>query len=812
VTEEPGSAELVEVAVPLPLATPLTYSVPRGLERHARPGVRVRVQVGRRRLVGCIWRRTAAPPAGVEVRDLLSVVDLEPVIPTDLLELAEFAADYYLAPLGEVVAAMIPAELEAWGDARVRLTDAGAVAALRDPLDERIRGILFERGRTSLADLLREIPDPRLDERIAAGVREGRLERSDEGPRGGRYVAAVELAPLAAEELLARCGRSAPGRAVVEHLRTVGRPATLEELESATGASSAVVRRLARLGVVRRFEQAARVGLDRHLMAREDAPGAPLVLRDDQAAAVERLLEAIGARSFERFLLQGVTSSGKTEVYLRAAQAALEAGRTALLLVPEIALVPALARAAADRFGDALAVLHSSLGGAERRQEWERVRSGEARVVVGPRSAVFAPLRDLGLVVVDEEQDSAYKQETAPRYHGRDLALVRCRASRAVAVLASATPSLEARRAADVGRMVRLPLVGRAGAGRLPEGVLVDLRQEPKVGRPGEVLFSERLLEELRSTLAAGDQAILLRNRRGYSPMLLCRACGEDFQCADCGLARTYHRRAKRLVCHYCGSTRPVPERCPSCAAEALDPLGAGTERVEEELGALLPGVEIDVLDRDATRRVGGAAAILERFRRGETRILIGTQMISKGHHFPRVALTGVLSADAYLGFPDFRAVERTYALLTQLAGRAGRGDRPGRVVLQTWHPEHYAIQAALRHDDAAFAAQEMRFREVFGYPPFSRMVLLLSRDRVRERAMERLRGIAAALEPAVRSGQLRLTGPAPAPFERLRGEWRFQCLVRSESGSALRAAVARALEGRPPGEIVVDVDPQQLL
>jgi primosomal protein N' (replication factor Y) len=380
-----------------------------------------------------------------------------------------------------------------------------------------------------------------------------------------------------------------------------------------------------------------------------------------------------------------------------------------------------------------------------------------------------------------------------------------------VAVLVSATPSLEARRAAAAGNLVRLSLTERAGAGGLPEGILVDLRAEP-TPRPGEVPFSARLREELSAVLAAGDQAILLRNRRGYAPVLLCRACGEDFRCADCGLPRTYHRRARRLLCHWCGSSLSAPEACPVCAAPALDPIGAGTERVEERLRELYPEAAIDVLDRDASRRVGGAAAILERFRRGETRILVGTQMLSKGHHFPNVALTAVLSADGYLSFPDFRAVEKTYALLTQIAGRAGRGERPGRVVVQTWHPDHYAIRAALAHDDAAFAAQEMRFREIFGYPPVTRMIQLLARDRDRERAAERLAAVAARLARDPDAAALRTSGPAPAPLERLRGEWRFQLLVRGPRAVPLRRAVARAIGERSGAELVVDVDPYQLL
>jgi primosomal protein N' (replication factor Y) len=813
VTGAPQRAAFAEVAVPLPLAGALTYSIPASLVPYAKPGQRVRVPVGRRTVTGVLWRLVEAPPPGVTPRDLAALSDLEPVLPSDLLELARFAAEYYMAPLGEVVAAMLPQDLPPWGDRRVALTDAGALAPARDAFEARLRDLLLERGARPLSELRREFDEGDLSERIERLIGEGRLGSRDAEGRGRRYLAAVERAPGELAEQLTRCGRSGPGRRVLEHLATLGRPATVAELRADTGATDGVVRRLAGLGLLRRFTQPGRLALDRHLLAPESGAGARrLELRADQREALDALVGALAARCFERFLLQGVTGSGKTEVYLRAAEVAVAAGRSVLLLVPEIALVPALARTVTERFGERSAILHSGLGGAERHQEWERIRSGEACVVVGPRSAVFAPLPDLGLVVVDEEQDLAYKQETSPRYHGRDLALVRARAARAVALLVSATPSLETRLAADRGSLRRIRLTERVGVGRLPDGILVDLRQAGPAGRPGEMLFSERLLSELDAALAAGDQAILLRNRRGYAPMLLCRACGEDFRCPDCGLARTYHRRVNRLICHYCGASIAVPPACPACRAEALDPLGAGTERVEEELARLRPGVALDVLDRDATRRLGGAAAILERFRRGETRVLIGTQMLSKGHHFPGVALTAVLSADSYLGFPDFRAVERTYVLLTQISGRAGRGERPGRVVLQTYHPDHYAIRAALDHDDDAFAAQEMRFREIFGYPPFSRLVLLLSRDRHRERALDRLREVAARLDAPARSEGLRVTGPAPAPFERLKGEWRFQCLVRGPSGTAVRRAVAAALAGRPPGEISVDVDPFQLL
>jgi len=804
--------DLVGVAAPIPFAGPLAYAVPPGLAPWLRPGQRVRVHLGKRRAVGVVWPDPVEIPAGVEVRPIEALLDLEPVLTAELIELARFVADYYLTPLGEVVAAMLPADLPPWGDRSLSLTPAGALAEPRDALDRELRDLFLAHGRRRASELAAAIAHADLPARLERWLGQGRLFDFGAEAVGRRYATALALATADRDALHERCGRSPLGRSVVDYLFALGRPATRDEIVAATGAGAAVLSRLQRRQVLRSFRQVERTGVDRHLLASPAQAAETLTLRPEQAAAWAGVREALAAGEFARILLHGVTGSGKTEIYLRAVGEALARDRSSIVMVPEIALVPALARLARDRFGASVAVLHSALSTSERIGEWERIRRGEARIVVGPRSALFAPLPRLGLVVVDEEQDSAYKQEVAPRYHGRDLALVRCRSASAVALLVSATPSLEARHAAARPEWKRFVLRQRVGSGRLPEGILVDLRQEPRVARVGEVVFSQRLLAELAETLAAGGQAILLRNRRGYAPMLLCRACGEDFRCPDCGLPRTLHRRAGRLVCHWCGSTVPAPASCPSCRSAALDPVGAGTERVEEELVERFPGAVVDVLDRDATRRVGGAAAILERFRSGATQVLVGTQMLSKGHHFPGVVLTAVLSADAYLGFPDFRAVERTYALLTQLAGRAGRGESPGRVVLQTYHPDHYAIRAALDHDDAAFAEQELRFRRLFDYPPFSRMALVWVKDRDRERAARRIRELGEALRRQPAAGGLRITGPAPAPLERLKGEWRFQLAVRGPVGRDVRAALAAALAPRQEAGVVVDVDPYQLL
>jgi primosomal protein N' (replication factor Y) len=804
-------AACADVAVPLPLAEPLVYRVPEAFRPLARPGVRARVRVGSRRLTGVIVELRQEAPPGIALKDLERILDEEPVLRSDLLELARFTARYYLAPLGLVIASILPTDLPPWGDQRVWLTSGGALAPPRSPVEARVIEVLLEGGRMPIAELQRRtgLADlaALLRELAAAGrVALGQPRRA----AGARYREAVELASGEIEHLRRAAGRSAPARAVLDYLAALGRPATADEVTTEVGCGPAVLRRLARLGLLRRFTQVERLALDRHLLSTAAAP--PPVLRDDQRQAVGAVEAALAAGRKAAFLLTGVTGSGKTEVYLQATAAALARGRSAILLVPEIALVPALARVARERFGERLAILHSALGASERHQEWERARLGEARVILGPRSAVFAPVADLGLLVVDEEQDPSYKQEITPRYNGRDVAILRAAKAGAVVLLASATPSLESRFNAGQGRLEPLVLTERAGQGSLPEGILVDLRSEPAAGRPGEARFSSRLVAEIEAAVAAGDQVILLRNRRGYSPILLCRACGEDLRCEPCGLPRTFHRRLARMICHYCGSTAPAPPRCPACSEAALEPVGAGTERVEERFRELFPAVPVDVLDRDALRRAGGAAAVLERFARGEVQVLVGTQMVSKGHHFPRVSLTAVLSADSYLGFPDFRAVERTYTLLTQLAGRAGRGDKPGRVVIQTYHPDHYAIRAALEHDDEAFAREEMRFRQVFHYPPYTRMVQLLVRDPSRARAESHIRALAGSIEAHPLAAAVRVSGPAPAPFERLRGHWRFQLLLRAASGKQLRRLVEAVVPGNPPHDLANDVDPYQLL
>jgi primosomal protein N' (replication factor Y) len=631
-------------------------------------------------------------------------------------------------------------------------------------------------------------------------------------PRGGRVhpapVREVRRTPGARLDAL-------PARAVARRRAFEALPAdgSAVDLGSLPAAERRHVDVLTRLGLARIDERRA--------AEPEAAPAGPFEARPGptpspaQAAVLERLLPSVRRGSFEAFLLFGATGSGKTEVYLRAAAECLRTGRSVLYLVPEIGLTPLLVARIEERFSGTVAVLHSGLGPGQRARAWESVRRGERRFVVGARSAVFAPLASLGLIVVDEEQDGSYKQDEKPRYSGRDLAVVRAREAGAVVLLGSATPSLESFQHARSGRYTLLELGGRIEERPLAKVEIVDMRREYRELREVRPL-SRALVHALRECLEGDGQALILRNRRGWAPALYCPSCGNRVSCSRCSLALTWHRAAGRLRCHSCGLERPHPGACPSCRHDELREIGAGTERVEDALReALGPGPRIARMDRDTVRGRGAHEALLRKFDRGEIDVLVGTQMIAKGHDFPRVTLVGVLSADQSLGLPDFRAGERTFQLLTQVAGRAGRGDRPGRVVIQAFDPAHPILRDAANQDYESFFAREIRYRRVLRYPPLSALVQIVVEDARDARAATWAERIAASLRRE-EQGRLLITGPAPAPIERLRERYRHQILIRSAGRLRLVRAVDRALlavEGEVPrSALVVDVDPSSVL
>jgi primosomal protein N' (replication factor Y) len=583
----------------------------------------------------------------------------------------------------------------------------------------------------------------------------------------------------------------------------------------AAGIQAAALRSLVSRGLVQQSLEPQR---PQDMKARPELAGGKVtVLTTDQEAATQRLTQAILASESAAFLLHGVTGSGKTEVYLRAAATTLDQGRQVLILVPEIGLTPALAERLGQRFGSLLAVLHSGLTGSQRRAHWDRVRRGEARVVVGARSAIFAPLSKVGLIVVDEEHDTSYKQDETPRYSGRDLALVRGRLERCPVVLASATPSMESYQRTRTGSDQLLSLPRRVGKRSLPPFQVVDLRQEfQEVGQT--TLLSRSLVEAMEQVRRDGEQAMLLLNRRGWASFMLCRACGDPISCDQCSVSLTLHRGKGRLVCHYCGQDRAVPVTCPGCSEDALQEMGAGTERMEDELARVLPGLRVLRMDADAVRQAGGHGVILSRFAAGEADVLLGTQMIAKGHDFPGVTLVGILGGDAALAFPDFRAAEWTFQLVAQAAGRAGRGRRGGRVILQAYRADHYAIQHACQHDYEGFYAQEDIFRRALLYPPHAALAAV----RVRHKEFDAGERLARRLGEQLRAdpdggGQLRILGPAPAPLARLRGYYRFHLLLKAHRRRRLTTVLRRladSLEGisLQGGYVAIDVDPMSLM
>ncbi|MGH9366150.1 MAG: replication restart helicase PriA, partial [Thermoanaerobaculia bacterium] len=741
------------------------------------------------------------------LRELLEVLDLEPACPPELLSTAVRVAERFFASTGEVLKSALPARLRAAGAVRYRITERGALCRASGSEAQ-----ILARLSGGASVRVTELPLPGRQELLRSLEERGWIrpvtERRERRRRVELAWAAARLDPSLRARLL---GRSRRGAEALEFLLALGRPATSGELRHQTGASPAVLRSLARKGLLLSFEQERRDAAG-DLLALPARPAGPIVLTPEQAAASRRVADAIRERRFLAALLQGVTGSGKTEIYLRAIAAALQSGRGAVWLVPEIALTPFFARELVRQFGDRAAVLHSALSERERGEAWERVRGGQARVVIGPRSAAFAPLPDPGLFIVDEEHDASYKQREAPRYDAREVVAIRARASGAVLLMGSATPSLEAYHAAREGRLELLELTARVEGRALPSVHIVDLRRES--ARPeekGVPLFSVPLLERLRRVFEAGEQAILLQPRRGFAPFLLCRDCGFDFRCSQCSVCRTVHDRGRSLVCHYCGGRGPRPPRCPECGGALLEEIGAGTERVADRFAALFPEVPHAILDRDTARR-RGAAAVLQEMASGKVACLIGTQMVAKGHDFPRVTAVGVLSADTLLNFPDFRSAEKTYQLVSQVAGRSGRGESPGTVHVQTFHPQHPAIRLAAAHDLHGFARQELEFRRAFFYPPFCELacVLVSSGDRARAESA------AARVGEALREGAatLRLSGPAPAPLERLKGRWRFQILLRAADRKKVLAALEGAIPERAPAgvRIDVDVDPQDLM
>ena len=804
-----GSYLYCDVSLPVPLDQPFTYALPETLRHRVRAGSRVVVPFGPRKLTGVILRCHDEPPA-VATREALRLIDAEPVLGAELLALGRWIAGYYCAPLGDVLRGMLPLASEIRRGKIWSLTDAGRDAARQllldsapdDPVAQILR--MLERRPLSAAYLAKSLP--LADKAVRSLERKGfivaeQVQTERDPLRAPAERLRVELAGAAGERKLNK-----PERELRAFLELHPGSHNLKDLEDAVKNASLAARSLARKGLVSLKPETAAMAAG--------TMRAPHTLNAAQQAAFERIREAIHARQFATFLLHGVTGSGKTEVYLKAIEEALERGRSALLLVPEIALTPAMAGQFFSRFGDRVAILHSAFTDVERTEQWRRIRSGAASVVVGTRSGVFAPVRNLGLIVVDEEHDGSYKQEETPRYNGRDVAVVRAQAAGACVVLGSATPSLESRYNAERGKYTLLELPGRIEERPMPTVALIDMRQEFLETRQ-QATFSRKLLEAIGGRLENGEHTIVLLNRRGFSSFLACRSCGKRVECINCSVTLTFHKRDRRLLCHYCGYAAKVPGVCPECASEHIYFLGVGSERVEEELHRAFPAARIARLDRDTVTGKRHYETILHDFREGHYDVLVGTQMIAKGHDIPNVTLVGVVSADVGLSMPDFRAAERTFQLLTQVAGRAGRGNVPGMVLIQTINPDHYAVRMAAAQDYQEFYEKELSFRRMMHYPPFSAMANVLVRSEKKEMAMRMSSELGMLLAPPPE--KLKILGPAEAPVPRLKNEYRYQFLIKALSRKALNELLQRirafAAEHKwGATALVIDVDPLTLM
>jgi primosomal protein N' (replication factor Y) len=827
-------AAYCEVALPVPLDHTFTYGVRLG-QRPLR-GARVIAPFRNEKLIGVVTAVDVKAPAEVEVKYLEAVLDEEPLLSERLLELAEWTAQYYLAPLGEVLRAMLPLSAEVRRTVYYRLTDLGRDILARSADGDHGKGTVAHGRRGGKLSREDQDMERRVLERLAKGepVKVSTLRTATAAPL-------TLLASMARKKWIARETAAAERDARrMERFAVLigdGRLPALTEKQTAIMAELAASGGELPLAELRRRElpsSTLQTLVRRELVRIDERPEAfrlggltpsseVFSLNAAQTDALETITVALGG--FHAFLLFGVTGSGKTAVYLAAMQRALDRGMSSILLVPEIGLTPQTAGLLDQAFGQKVALLHSALTPEERSEQWRRIRRGDAPIVVGTRSAIFAPTPNLGLILVDEEHDQSYKQEETPRYNARDVAVMRAKLAGAVVVMGSATPSLESWQNAERGKYTRIDLRDRVMNRPLPEVELVDMRREFKESGQDQ-LFSRSLVEQTKAALERGEQALILLNRRGYSFAVMCRACGEKLECQNCAIALTHHkapsedadlaRAGQRLECHYCGYKRTVPARCPKCESEHLYYLGAGSQQGEERLTEIFPFARIGRMDRDTVRGRYDLEHLLARLHSGEINLLVGTQMIAKGHDIHGVTLVGVVGCDHALSMPDFRAAERVFQLMTQVSGRAGRGDLPGRVVVQTYYPDHYAILAATAHDYKTFAERELKYRRWMHYPPFGALANVLVQSQKLEEAAGWSALLGKWLQKAAIEG-VRVLGPCTAPIARIKGVYRFHMILKSATRKALNEALRgllahAAAQNVPRRNLIVDVDALRLM
>jgi len=792
----------VEVALPVPLRRTFTYSLPEKYAGMAEIGSRVVVPFGKRMLTGYVLDHFSELPADADVtteklRSVSEVLDEAPLLTREIIQLAKWTADYYLSFIGEILRASLPAGISGKGERQFSITSKGreSLSGMLLPRHdkEQVLSYLEVTGTLSEKDLNKQF-GPSASKILKA-------LSSDDLINVSHSAVAIGLKPKRRKivKFVKERSNSVPHKPlntaqtrVLDALMIAGGEMPFAELIETADVGASPITTLAKRGLVEVFVEEVL----RDPFENTELPDIKsFTLTDEQQGAFAAITHALDQNEYKGFLLHGVTGSGKTEIYFRAMRNTLESGRSALMLVPEIALTPMFSHRLRAIFGSNVAILHSSLSAGERYDEWRRIHRGEAHIAIGTRSAVFAPLKDLGLIIVDEEHDASYRQHESPFYHARDAAVVRANNANAVIVLGSATPALETYHNAQKGKYEYLRLSKRVAERKLAAAELIDMRQVfKKYGK--DIPFSPQMLEAIEETHINGEQSIILLNRRGFSQFVLCRTCGETIKCVNCDITLTYHRQQRKLVCHYCNYQVDPPVKCPVCTSEYLYFVGEGTEKLEDELRKKFPRLRIARIDRDTIAKRRDMERILSDFSRGDLDMLVGTQMIAKGHDFPNVTMVGVVSVDLGLGLPDFRAAERTFQLLTQVAGRAGRGELGGHVMIQTYYPEHYALQHAREQDYMGFYEEEIRFRKKMGYPPFFALASMLVKHQDLTVAAENARKVRNALDEANPSKACRILGPAPASLSRLKGEYRLQIIIKSPNRRKLRETIDVALSG----------------
>jgi primosomal protein N' (replication factor Y) len=818
-TPIPNEYGYVEVAVPFHVFKTFIYRFPDSEDR-PEIGTRIFVPLGRKLVTGyVVGFHEKLPPEidpETDLKDAGNVIDSVPICTREILELTRWVSEYYASPWGEVIKAALPPGISPAFHEFVSITEKGK-ATLQDRVDEesltgRILSQLSEQ-KESKRDTLKLLAAPN---QIARALRDlendGLIQRTQTQSNSFVKTKLVRFVQLTTGNPGSNHKLNAAQERVIASLKDT-RPLPLQRILKEANVSASTLSTMEKKGIVSIVTQAVR--RDPFYEAEPDAPS-NYTLTPAQGSVLKEIESAITAEAYSAFLLHGVTGSGKTEIYIRAMRTALDQGKSAMMLVPEIALTPVFSRRLREHFGQNVAIFHSSLQRGERFDEWTRVKNGDARIVIGTRSAVFAPVKNLGLIVVDEEHESSYRQQDSPYYNGRDTAIVRAQKESAVVVLGSATPSLESFHNSRTGKYRYLSLPERIGGRPMAEASIIDMRNVfVRHGKPR--LFSDELLEAIQETQDRHEQSIILLNRRGYSSFVLCRSCGETVQCKNCDVTLTYHRSERVMICHYCNYREAVPTVCQHCGKDYIHYVGEGTEQLEELLKKAFPSLRVARIDKDTTANRRRFEKILRDFSNGHLDALVGTQMLAKGHDFPNVTLVGVVSVDAGLALPDFRSAERTFQLLTQVAGRAGRGDRPGRVLIQTYHPNHYALRHACAQDYEAFYEEEIRYRQNHSYPPFVALASFLTHGpdlgKVRNDALE----LRKQLDLANQDRTSRILGPAPAPLARLKGEHRFQLLIKSRSRRRLREVADAAMKavadhGINLRSINLEIDPVSMM